>query len=316
MLITVLDKPTFTVGDINLDKIDSLGNVSYYGILGREEVVSACYNSPVVICNKTLFDKEMIEKLPNLKYIGLTATGYNNVDLNFAKERGITVTNVPGYSTVDVAQHTFAFILHHANKINVYDDTVKNGDWLKSKTFCYFNYPLFELSGKTLGVFGYGDIGKQVAKIGDAFGMKVIVHTRTTPKNCPYTLVDKETLFKESDYLTLHSPLNEQTKNLINSETLSLMKKSAVLINTSRGPVIDELALKTALDNGVISHAYLDVLCVEPMSKDCPLINAKNITITPHIAWAPKESRQRLIDIVASNIQAFLDGKEQNVVNK
>jgi len=146
--------------------------------------------------------------------------------------------------------------------------------------------------------------------------MKVIVHTRTTPKNCPYTLVDKETLFKESDYLTLHSPLNEQTKNLINSETLSLMKKSAVLINTSRGPVIDELALKTALDNGVISHAYLDVLCVEPMSKDCPLINAKNITITPHIAWAPKESRQRLIDIVASNIQAFLDGKEQNVVNK
>lgn len=316
MKITVLDKPTFTVGDINLDNINALGNVSYHEILTREEVISACYNSPIVVCNKTLFDKEMINALPNLKYIGLTATGYNNVDLEVAKEKGIVVTNVPGYSTIDVAQHVFAFILHHANKIDVYDSTVKNGDWIRSKTFCYFNYPLFELSGKTLGVFGYGDIGKRVADIGNAFGMKVIVHTRTTPKNCPYQLVDKQTLFSESDYLSLHSPLNEQTKGLINEETLSLMKNTAVLINTSRGPVVDEVALKNALNNKVIAHAYLDVLCIEPMSKDSPLIGVPNLTITPHVAWAPRESRQRLIDIVASNIKAFIDNNPQNVVNK
>ncbi|MBO7215335.1 MAG: D-2-hydroxyacid dehydrogenase [Clostridia bacterium] len=316
MKITVLDKPSFTVGDINLENLDKLGEVSYYGILPRNEVIKACYNATAVICNKTLFDKEMIESLPNLKYIGVTATGYNNVDLSFAKERGIVVANVPGYSTVDVAQHVFAFILHHSNKVDVYDNSVKNGDWLKSITFCYFDYPLCELSGKTLGIFGYGDIGKQVAKIGDAFGMKVLVHTRTIPTNCPYSLVDRETLFKESDYLTIHCPLNQQTKGLINENTLSLMKKSAVLINTSRGPVVDEKALRYALDNKVIAHAYLDVLAVEPMQKDCPLIGAKNLTLTPHIAWAPTESRQRLMDIVASNVQAFIDGKPQNVVNK
>ncbi len=316
MKITVLDKPSFTVGDINLDYLNSLGEVSYYGVLPVEEVVSACYDSPIAICNKTLFNKELIERLPNLKYIGVTATGYNNVDLAYAKERGITVCNVPGYSTVDVAQHVFAFILHSSNKVDVYDNSVKNGDWFKSKTFCYFDYPLTELAGKTLGVFGYGDIGKRVASIGNAFGMKVIVHTRTKPHDCPYLLVDKETLFKESDYLTLHCPLNEQTKHLISTETLSLMKKTAVLINTSRGPVIDETALRNALDNGVIAHAYLDVLAVEPMSKDCALIGAKNLTLTPHIAWAPTESRQRLMNIVADNVKAFLDGKPQNVVNK
>lgn len=316
MKISVLDKPTFTVGDINLEKLNSLGEVSYYDILSREEVIKACHNSPIVICNKTLFDKEMINSLPNLKYIGLTATGYNNVDLNVASEKGIVVTNVPGYSTVDVAQHTFAFILHHANKIDVYDNTVKNGDWINSKTFCYFNYPLTELSGKTLGIIGFGSIGKRVAEIANAFGMKVIIYTRTKPSDCPYDIVDKQTIFSSSDYLTLHSPLNEQTKGLINQETLSLMKKTAVLINTSRGPVIDELALKNALDLGIIAHAYLDVLEVEPMSKNCPLMGAKNVTFTPHVAWAPKESRQRLIDIVASNVLSFIDGKPQNVVNK
>lgn len=316
MRITILDKSTFTVGDINLEKFNNLGEVSYYDILSREEVIKACYNSPIVVCNKTLFDKEMINSLPNLKYIGLTATGYNNVDLKVASEKRIIVTNVPGYSTVDVSQHVFAFILHHANKIDVYDNSVKCGDWIKSKTFCYFNYPLIELSGKTLGIIGFGSIGKRVADIASAFGMKVLVYTRTKPISSHYDIVDKETIFKESDYLTLHCPLNEQTENLINKDTLSLMKKSAVLINTARGPVVDENALKDALNNGVIAHAYLDVLSSEPMRKDCPLVNAKNLTITPHIAWAPKESRQRLIDIVASNVQAFIDGKNQNVVNK
>ena len=316
MKITVLDKPTFTVGDIDLTRINSLGEVSYHDILSREEVVEACEDSPIVICNKTLFDRDMIERLPNLGYIGLTATGYNNVDLAFAKERGIVVTNVPGYSTVDVAQHVFAMILHHSNQIHTYDQSVKRGDWISSPTFCYFDYPLAELYGKTLGIFGYGDIGKRVARIADAMGMRVLVHTRTTPTDMPYTLVDRETLFGESDYLTLHCPLNDSTYHLINDDTLSMMKSTAVLVNTSRGPVVDEVALDRALRGGVIAHAYLDVLSVEPMNRDCPLIDTPNLTITPHIAWAPRESRQRLMDIVAQNAEAYLLGSPVNVVNK
>ena len=315
MKITVLDKISFTVGDIDLSYLSSLGDVSYYDVLSKEEVLKACKDADIVICNKTIFDKDLISSLPNLKYIGVTATGYNNIDLEYAKERKIVVTNVPGYSTVDVAQHVFAFILHYSNKVYAYDKSVKDGDWLKSKTFCYFDMPLMELDGKTLGIVGYGDIGKRVASIATAMGMKVIVYNRSI-KEMPYTQVDKETLLKESDFITLHCPLNDGTRNFINKETLSLMKPTAVLINTARGPVVNEYDLKEALDNGVIAHAMVDVLSIEPMQKDCPLINAKNITFTPHIAWAPKETRQRLICKVADNIKAFIDRNPINVVNK
>ena len=315
MKITVLDKISFTIGDIDLSPLDSLGNVEYYDVLPKDTVHTVLQDTDIVVCNKTVFDKDLIDKCPKLKYIGLTATGYNNIDINYAKERGIAVANVPNYSTVDVAQHVFAFLFYYANKIDKYDNSVKNGDWLKSKTFCYFDTPIIELFNKTMGIVGYGNIGKKVAEIASAIGMKVIVYSRSK-KDIPYTFVDKETLFKESDFITLHCPLTPETDKLINASTLSLMKPSAVLINTSRGGVIDEYALKDALVSGKIKHALLDVLTVEPMSKDCPLIGVENVTFTPHIAWAPVECRQRLIEIVAKNVSAFISGKPQNIVNK
>ena len=260
------------------------------------------------------FDKKLLDCCKKLKLIAIAATGYNNTDLKYAKEKGIIVCNVPGYSTVDVAQHVFAFILHYANKVYEYDMSVKSGDWLKSKTFCYFNIPLCELKGKTLGIIGYGDIGSKVAKIAESFNMNVIVSTRTK-KDMPYKQVSLEQVFKNSDFLTLHCPLNDSTRHLVNKNTLGLMKKSAVLINTSRGGVINEDDLKWCLDNNVIAHAMLDVLTYEPMKESCVLRNCKNITFTPHIAWACKESRQRLIDLVSNNIQCFLNNMPINVVN-
>ena len=314
MKITVLDKISFTVGDIDLTSLDNLGEVSYFDVLSPEEIKKVCKDSEVIVCNKTLFTKEILECLPKLKFIAITATGYNNVDLAFAKQKGVLVANVPNYSTVDVAQHVFAFILDYSNKVSEYDLSVKNGDWIKSKTFCYFDKPLTELCGKTLGIYGFGNIGKTVAKIADAFGMNVIVYNRSK-KDMPYRQVDKETIFKESDFLSIHCPLNDDTKHLISKNTLSMMKPSAVLINTSRGGVINEEDLKDALNGGVIAHAYLDVLTFEPMVKGNVLLGAKNVTFTPHIAWAPKETRQRLIDLVANNITCFVNGKPINIVN-
>ena len=314
MKITVLDKISFTNGDLNLNCFNLFGKVEYYDILPKNEVASVLKNTDIVVCNKTVFDKELIDKCPSLKFIGLTATGFNNVDTAYAKEKGIVVCNVPNYSTRDVAQHVFAFILNYTNKVSEYDLTVKQGKWQQSKTFCYFNIPLTELAGKTLGVIGYGNIGKEVSKIATAFNMNVLVYNRTK-KEMPYSQVDLETLFKESDFITIHCALNEDTKNLINEKSLSLMKKSAVLINTARGGVIDEVALKNALVSGQIAHACLDVLQVEPMQKDCVLFGLNNVTFTPHIAWAPTECRQRVVELVAKNIEAFLNGKPINVVN-
>ena len=314
MKITVLDKISFTNGDLNLNCFNAFGKVEYYDILPKSEVANVLKNTDIVVCNKTVFDKELIDKCPSLKFIGLTATGYNNVDCAYAKKKGIVVCNVPNYSTCDVAQHVFAFILNYTNKVSEYDETVKQGLWKNSKTFCYFNIPLVELAGKTLGVVGYGNIGKEVSKIASAFNMNVLVYNRTK-KEMPYRQVDLETLFKESDFITLHCALNEDTKNLINEKSLSLMKKSAVLINTARGGVIDELALKNALLGGQIAHAYLDVLQVEPMQSGCVLFGLKNVTFTPHIAWAPTECRQRVVELVAKNIKAFLNGNPINVVN-
>lgn len=314
MKITILDKISFTIGDLDLSSLDNLGNVEYYDVLSKEEVAKALTNTDIVVCNKTVFDKDLIDKCKKLKYIGVTATGYNNVDVVYARKKSITVCNVPAYSTVDVAEHVFAFLFHYAKRIYEYDETVKNGDWIKSKTFCYFDKPVMELNGKTMGIIGYGSIGKRVADIASALGMKVLIYSRTK-KESPYNFVSKETLFSESDFISLHCPLTEDTKLLINEETLSFMKPTAVLINTSRGGVIDEYALANALNQGKLKHALLDVLTVEPMQKDCPLIGVKKVTFTPHIAWAPVECRQRLIEIVAKNITAFISGTPQNVVN-
>ena len=255
--------------------------------------------------NKTVFDKELIDKCSNLKFIGLTATGYNNVDTAYAKQKGIIVCNVPNYSTSNVAQHVFAFILNYTNKVSEYNEGVKQGLWKQSKTFCYFNIPLTELAGKTLGVVGYGNIGKEVSKIATAFNMNVLVYNRTK-KEMPYPQVDKETLLRESDFITLHCALNDDTKHFIDAKSLLLMKKSAVLINTARGGVIDEDALKNALINGDIAHAYLDVLTVEPMQNNCVLYGLNNVTFTPHIAWASVEARTRLMEIICNQIKEYM----------
>ena len=314
MKVTILDKISFTNGDLNLSCFDALGDVTYYDILPKTEVAAAVKDSQIVVCNKTVFDKELIDKCPNLKFIGLTATGFNNVDTAYAKQKGITVCNVPNYSTSNVAQHVFAFILNYTNKVSEYNESVKQGLWKKSKSFCYFDIPLTELAGKTLGVVGYGNIGREVSKIATAFNMNVLVYNRTK-KEMPYKQVDKDTLLRNSDFITLHCALNEDTKHFIDAKSLSLMKKSAVLINTARGGVIDEEALKNALTSGDIAHAYLDVLTVEPMQDNCVLYGLKNVTFTPHIAWAQTECRQRVLELVAKNIIAYLNGTPINVVN-
>ena len=271
--------------------------------------------SEAIICNKALIDREVVEACPKLKYVGLLATGYNNIDLEACSEKGIVVANAPNYSTNSVAQQTFAFILQLATNIDEYNKSVHDGDWVKSKQFSYFPYPIHEVCGKTLGIYGFGNIGKAVAKIADAFGMKVLITTRTKPVDCNYEIVDKDELFSRADYLTIHSPLNTDTKELVNKKTLSLMKKTAFFINTSRGGVVNEQDLADALNSDMIAGAGLDVLTVEPMVEGNPLLTAKNCIITPHIAWASFEARTRLITLVAENFRAFKQGKTQNVVN-
>ena len=253
-------------------------------------------------------------KSPNLKYIGLFATGYDNIDIQEAARRGIVVCNAPGYSTMSVAQHTFSLLLNLASNTISYNDSVHNGDWIQSSVFTYLKFSIMEISEKKLGIIGYGAIGRAVAEIGRAFGMHPLIHTRTLPKNCPFPIVPFDTLLAESDFVTLHCPLTKQTKHLINANALSKMKKTAYLINTSRGGVIDEDALAAALHSGSIAGAGIDVLTTEPMRNGHPYFTAPNCIITPHIAWASVEARHRLIKIVYENLEAFLRGTPINNV--
>lgn len=315
MKITILDHNTLTIGDMDFSPIEALGEVTYYDALPPEEVISACQEADAVLINKAEMTKEVIDALPNLKYIGIFATGYNNVDIAYAREKGIDVCNVPGYSTDSVAQLVFAFIFSFATSIADYNEAVHRGEWIHSPTFAFFPYPLTELAGKTLGIAGYGNIGKKVAKIGDAIGMKILIYSRRKYDDCPYEQVDKETLFRASDYLSLNCPLNEGTKNLVCEETLSLMKPEACIINTSRGGVVDSAALAHALNCDKIRGAGIDVLVKEPMEKDDPLFTAKNTLITPHIGWASLEARKRLMLQVADNLSAWKKGAPVHVVN-
>lgn len=315
MKITVLDRNTITNGDISLVELETLGEVSFYDLLSAEEIVEVAKDADAILCNKANIDSFVVNGCPNLKYVGLFATGYNNIDLEACSARNIVVANAPGYSTNSVAQNVFSFILELSGKLSLYNASVHDGDWVKSKQFSYFPFPIQEIYGKTLGIYGFGTIGKAVAKIADAFGMKVIISTRTKPKDSAYLVVDKEQLFAESDFLTLHCPLTPETRELVNKETLSLMKPTAYLINTSRGGVINESELAAALNDGKIAGAGLDVLTVEPMKEGNPLLTAKNCLITPHIAWASFEARKRLITLVADNFRAFINGKPKNVVN-
>lgn len=311
----VLDWDTVSAGDISKDVIYSPGQISFHGLTSAEQTAERIADSQIVLCNKVLITREIIEACPDMKYIGLFATGFNNIDLAAAKEHGITVCNAGSYSTDAVAQHTFALILQHYSRVSEYRSFTEEGKWISSPTFSAFPFPMYELAGKTLAVVGFGSIGKAVAKIADAFGMKVIVCTRTVPVNCPYETVSPEEAFSRADIITFHCPLTDQTRGFISRERIALMKKSALIINTSRGPVADEQALADALNSGMIAGAGLDVLETEPMRSDCPLKNAKNCIITPHVAWAPLETRMRLIGIVNNNIKSYLNGTPENVVN-
>uniref|UniRef100_A9AB73 D-isomer specific 2-hydroxyacid dehydrogenase NAD-binding n=1 Tax=Methanococcus maripaludis (strain C6 / ATCC BAA-1332) TaxID=444158 RepID=A9AB73_METM6 len=317
MKIVVLDGYTMNFGDLSWGDMEKLGELTIYDRTSESEVIERISDSEIVITNKVLIGKDVFKKCKNIKYVGVTATGYNVVDTNLAKELGIIVTNVPAYSTDSVAQAVFSFILEHCQNVSKYSDSVKSGDWVNSKDFSYQKFPLIELASKNLGIIGFGAIGKKVAEIGTAFGMNVLVNTRTVSKTkLDVKFVSKEEVFKSSDFLTLHCPLNEETKEIINEKTLNLMKKSAFLINTGRGGLVNEKDLANALNLGNIAGTGLDVLSSEPPKEDNPLINAKNTIITPHVAWASYEARKRLMDVTVNNVKSFIEGNPINVVNK
>lgn len=314
MKIVILDGNALNPGDLSWKPLEQFGTVTVYPRTSPEDVAVRIGDSDAILLNKINITEEILELCPNLKYIGVQATGYNVIDLDACRRHNVTVTNVPSYSTAGVAQLVFAFISEFACHVKLHSDTVMNGEWTKAKDFCYWKTPLMETDGKTIGIFGYGSIGSRVAKIAEAYGMNVQVCTRT-PKPEIKNPVDFETLLKTSDIVTLHAPLTPQTKEIINEKTLSLMKKNAILINTARGALVDEHAVRKALDERAISGYAADVVTTEPMTTDNPLLNAPNCLITPHIAWAAVETRQRLLSVVINNLKAFIDGNPQNVVS-
>ncbi len=311
----VVDSAAFSDGDIDFGCFKALGEVTYINEPSRGELYAAANGCDAIIVNKVIIDRDFLDACPTVKYVGVFATGYNVVDTALCRERGVTVCNVPGYSTNAVAQHVFALILTILGQIPRYTASVEAGDWTKSRTFCYFPWRTYEIAGKTLGILGYGSIGRAVAKIADAFGMNVIVSTRTPPKDCPYKTLSYEDMLRAADIVTLHCPLTSETAKIMDGRAISLMKDGAILINTARGGLVDEEALRAALDGGKLSAAGLDVVSCEPMRADNPLLGAKNCYITPHVAWTPLETRKRLIATAAENLRCYIAGRPQNVVN-
>ncbi|MCQ2475595.1 MAG: D-2-hydroxyacid dehydrogenase [Clostridia bacterium] len=314
MKITILDGYAENPGDLSWDWLKKYGEVQIFDRTPKELIAERCADSEILITNKTPLREELLKTLPKLRYIGLLSTGFNVVDWKYCKEKGIPVCNIPSYSTDAVAQLTFAHILEHTNAVAAHSASVHGGEWSSCKDFCYWVSPLTELSGKTLGIIGFGKIGKAVAGIALAFGMKVIASTNHPSPFEGVEFADKDELLARSDYVTLHCPLTDETEKMVNSDFLSKMKPSAILINTSRGQVIDEDALAQALKNGVIAGAGLDVLSEEPPKASNPLLSIPQCSITPHIAWAGYETRTRLMDICKSNVAAFFDGKPINCV--
>ena len=316
MKIVILDSQTVTGGNVSLERITALADsFDIYDFSESDEIIDRIADADAVFTNKCLITSEVFERCPNLRYVGLFSTGFNNVDLKAAKERNCPVCNVPGYSTDAVAQHVFALILSYYSKVSEYAKTVSDGEWCKAKMFTYFDFPLYELSGKTIGIIGFGNIGRAVAKIALAFNMKVLAYTRTKPlEDCGAEFVSLNELLEKSDIVSLHCPLNSATAEIINEKSLSKIKRGAALINTARGGLVNEEALANALNSGRLAFAGLDVVSVEPMREDNPLRSAKNIVITPHVAWAPKETRDRLVGIVAENFRCWLEGKPENNV--
>lgn len=315
MKIVVLDGHTLNPGDLSWSEIKALGELTVFDRTKPEQTIERATEAGIVYTNKVILNREIIYQLPKLKFIGVLATGYNVVDTVAASEAGITVCNIPAYSTQSVAQLVFAHLLHFANNVGLHVASVKNKDWNNSADFAYWLSPQTELAGKTLGIIGFGQIGQAVARIALAFGMRVIFNNRskkTTSLDACQT--DLDTLLRTSDYISINCPLTSDNKGFINKFTISKMKPTAYLINTGRGPLINEQDLADALNSGQIAGAGLDVLSVEPALPDNPLPKAKNCNITPHIAWATLEARRRLMKIAADNLQAFLDGKPINRV--
>ncbi|GAA4468286.1 D-2-hydroxyacid dehydrogenase [Nibrella saemangeumensis] len=315
MHIVVLDGYTLNPGDLDWSPLESLGTVAIHDRTAADQVLDRARDATVLLVNKLVLNRQTLEQLPSLQYIGVTATGYNNVDVQAARERDITVTNVKGYGSDSVAQMTFALLLELTQHVGLHNESVRAGDWAAIDDFCYWKRPLVELAGKTLGIVGYGDIGQKVAEIGRAFGMQLIVNRRQPSSGDGIRYVDLPTLFAESDVVTLHCPMTDENKGFVNRELLHRMKPSAFLLNTSRGGLITEADLTEALNEGRLAGAGLDVLSVEPPKTGNPLLGARNVLITPHIAWATLEARQRLLTMAIDNLRTYKEGYPQNVVS-
>lgn len=314
MKIVILDGAALNPGDLSYDCLNQFGHLTVYPRTETaEQTVERIGDSEIVLLNKVPITGEILARCPNIRLICVQATGYNVVDCGACKRRGIVVTNVPSYGTAAVAQFTLALILELCHQIGLHNQSVHRGDWVRSESFCYWRTPQMELAGKTLGLIGYGRIGQAVGAMAKAFGMRVLVYSRT--KRPGGEFVELGSLLHQSDFVSLHCPLTPETEGLVNAETISGMKDGAMLINTARGGLVDEGALAAALESGKLAGAAVDVISAEPMAESNPLLTAPNCIITPHMAWAPKESRQRLLDCVVENIRCFLAGEPQNVVS-
>lgn len=318
MKTVILDGYTLNPGDNPWTGLEKICELAIYERTTPEQILKRAQNADIILTNKTTLNANIIKALPKLKFISVLATGYNVVDLAAATARKIPVSNVPGYSPPSVAQHVFAMLLNHANKVAMHDMAVKNGQWAQQEDFCFWNAPLIELAGKKMGIVGFGDIGKKVGMLANSFGMGVLAYAprpKPIPQYSPFNFVSLENLFRKADVVSLHCPLTTNNNKFINKKLLSTMKTNAYLINTARGPLIDEADLAEALTKKIIAGAALDVVEQEPMLPGNPLSGTPNLTITPHIAWATLEARSRLTNITVENIKAFLNGENINVVN-
>lgn len=318
MKIVVLDGYTLNPGDISWEGMEAFGELTVYDRTKAEDVVARIGDAEVVYTNKTPITRETLDACPNVKFIGVLATGYNIVDIAAAKEKGIPVSNIPTYGTAAVSQFAIGLLLELCHHIGEHSDAVKAGEWTSNPDWCFWKYPLVELDGKTMGIIGFGRIGQDTGKIAQALGMKVLAYDafkrpELETETCHY--VDLDTLLAESDVIALHCPLFPDTEGIINKDTIAKMKDGVMIINNSRGPLVVEQDLRDALDSGKVAGAAVDVVFTEPIRMDNPLIGAKNVIITPHISWAPKESRQRLMNIAVDNLKCYVEGKPQNVVN-
>lgn len=318
MKIVVLEGYPLNPGDLSWEELEKLGNLKIYEKTEDEEALERIGDAEAVFVNKTKLTKEVFEKAPKLKYVGVLATGFDNIDIKAANKKNIVVSNVPSYGTSSVAQFVFALLLEMIYHVRDHDQAVKRGEWEESESFCFWKYPLIELKDKNFGIIGYGRIGRETGKIAEAFGMKVLAYTRTPDESLEgenMKFVDLDQLLKESDFISLHSPLTKDTEGIINKEAILKMKKNAMIINTARGSLIVEEDLAEALNTGRITAAASDVLTQEPPTMKNPLLKAKNMIVTPHIAWAPKEARERLMKTTVTNFKEFLDGNPVNTVN-